>query len=195
MFVFVISFFSAGCNDRSNQLFIPEISSGEEATNAVFVPAVQSGNVTVTKEIHNEPHSAPLSGTTSSATPQGVKEQTMANADVLFVRAQLAQDNTWTFSVTVSHPDSGWADYADGWDVLLPDDTVLKSDSGSPFTRLLLHPHVGEQPFTRSQSGIEIPGEIKVVTVRAHDIVDGFGGKEITVDLTADSGPGFEVQR
>jgi hypothetical protein len=31
--------------------------------------------------------------------------------------------------------------------------------------------------------------------VRAHDLVDGYGGKEIVVDLEKDSGEGFEVER
>ncbi len=118
-----------------------------------------------------------------------------ANADVTFVKAQETAPNVWTFSVTVVHPDTGWEDYADGWDVLLPDGTILKPDPGSPFTRLLLHPHVDEQPFTRSQSRIEIPADVTQVTVRAHDLLDGFGGEEVVVDLTAVSGDNYTVQR
>jgi hypothetical protein len=117
------------------------------------------------------------------------------NADVLHVRAVQAGDGAWTFHVTVSHPDTGWEDYADGWDVVTPDGAVLKPDAENPFTRLLLHPHVEEQPFTRSQSGIRIPEGITQVRVRAHDLVDGYGGQEVTLDLTAASGPGFEVER
>jgi len=116
------------------------------------------------------------------------------NADVLHVRSVQAQDGTWTFHVTVQHPDTGWEDYADGWDVLTPDGTVLKPDPGSPFTRLLLHPHENEQPFTRSQSGIVIPTGVTRVRVRAHDLVDGYGGREVLVDLSVRSGEGFEVQ-
>ena len=118
-----------------------------------------------------------------------------ANADVLHVRAAQAADGTWTFYVTVAHPDTGWEDYADGWDVVTPDGTVLKPNPDSPFTRLLTHPHETEQPFTRSQSGIAIPPEVTEVRVRAHDLVDGFGGREVVVDLTAASGPDFEVER
>jgi hypothetical protein len=102
--------------------------------------------------------------------------ETTANADVVAVRAVEAVDGTWTFHVTVAHPDTGWEDYADGWDVVLPDGTVIRPDAGSPFTRLLLHPHETEQPFTRSQAGIVIPEDVTTVTVRAHDLVDGFGG-------------------
>lgn len=118
----------------------------------------------------------------------------VANADVQYVHARQQTDGTWTFDVTVAHPDTGWEDYADGWDVLLPDGTVVKPDPDSPYTRLLLHPHEAEQPFTRSQSGIVIPAGVTQVTVRAHDLVDGFGGREVTVYLTVASGADFEVQ-
>jgi hypothetical protein len=118
-----------------------------------------------------------------------------ANADVTHVRAVQGDDGTWTFHVTVRHPDTGWEDYADGWDVVTPGGQVLKPDPGSPFTRELLHPHVDEQPFTRSQSNIEIPEGVTQVRVRAHDLVDGFGGQAVSVDLTADAGPNFEVER
>ena len=116
------------------------------------------------------------------------------NADVVHVRAVQSSDRNWTFHVTVQHPDTGWEDYADGWDVLAPDDRVLKPDPDSPFTRLLLHPHENEQPFTRSQAGIVIPSGVTRVRVRAHDLVDGYGGIEVWVDLTVDSGEGFEVE-
>jgi len=51
-----------------------------------------------------------------------------ADADVTFVRAVQTGDTTWTFHVTVEHPDTGWEEYADGWDVVLPDGTVIKPD-------------------------------------------------------------------
>lgn len=123
------------------------------------------------------------------------EEGTMADANVEYVRAVHNGDNRWTFHVTVRHPDTGWEDYADGWDVVLPEGTVILPDSGSSFTRLLLHPHETEQPFTRSQSNIMIPADVTAVTVRAHDLVDGFGGQEVVVDLYAETGAGFEVQR
>jgi hypothetical protein len=114
---------------------------------------------------------------------------------VLHVRAVQAPDGTWTFHVTVSHPDTGWEDYVDGWDVLTSDGTVLKLKTDDPFTRLLLHPHVDEQPFTRSQSGITVPPGVTEVRIRAHDLVDGYGGREVLIDLEAPSGPDFEVTR
>jgi len=134
------------------------------------------------------------SPTAQPEVPSLQPSEATANADVTHVRAVQSSDGTWTFQVTVQHPDTGWEDYADGWDVVAPDGIVLKPDPESRFTRTLLHPHQNEQPFTRSQSGIVIPEGITEVSVRAHDIVDGFGGREVVLDLTEQSGPDFEVE-
>jgi len=101
----------------------------------------------------------------------------------------------WTFSVTVQHPDTGWSDYCNGWDVVTDQGEILKSSSQDQFTRLLLHPHEHEQPFTRSQSGLHVPEGATILTVRAHDIVHGFGGKEITINLDTEEGPGYRITR
>ena len=97
-------------------------------------------------------------------------------ADVVGVKAHKAPDGSYRLDVTVRHADSGWSHYADRWEVLAPDGTVLA-------TRTLAHPHVNEQPFTRSLSGIRVPGGLSSVTVRAHDSVHGYGGAEKTVEL------------
>ncbi|MEN0002104.1 MAG: hypothetical protein AAF940_14575 [Pseudomonadota bacterium] len=97
-------------------------------------------------------------------------------ADVVGVTATQNGDGSWRFDVTVAHADTGWDHYADRWDVVAPDGTVLGS-------RVLLHPHVNEQPFTRSLNNIDIAKDIEVVTVRAHDSVHGLGGEEMRVTL------------
>ncbi len=97
-------------------------------------------------------------------------------ADVLAVDAKKAGNGSFTFDVTVQHDDTGWDHYADKWEVLAADGTVVGS-------RTLHHPHVGEQPFTRSLSGVRIPADISDVTVRAHDSVHAFGGRTVTVEL------------
>jgi hypothetical protein len=97
-------------------------------------------------------------------------------ADVVGVKAQPEGEGTWRFDVTVRHADEGWDHYADKWVVEGADGTVYGE-------RVLLHPHETEQPFTRSQTGIAIPDDVSVVTVRAHDIVHGFGGAVVEVDL------------
>ncbi len=136
--------------------------------------------------------------TTASNTDEAAiinENEQEANADVEFVRADQNADGSWTFHVTVRHPDNGWEDYADGWDVVLTDGSILKRGAGDPFTRLLLHPHENEQPFTRSQGGLIIPASTRQVTVRAHDLVNGFGGRQVIVDLNVSAGPDFEVER
>jgi hypothetical protein len=97
-------------------------------------------------------------------------------ADITNVGVVKLTDGTYRFDVTLSHTDEGWDHYADRWDVVGPDNTVLG-------TRTLYHPHVDEQPFTRSLSGVKIPGGIKEVTIRAHDSVHEYGGTVFTVVL------------
>ena len=102
------------------------------------------------------------------------------DVDVVFVSARETTDGVWSFSVTLEHEDTGWEDYADGWDVILPDGTVIKPNPDDQFTRLLLHPHENEQPFTRAQSGIEIPADVTTVFVRGHELVEGYGSVSYT---------------
>ncbi|MBX2868179.1 MAG: hypothetical protein KTR18_05865 [Acidiferrobacterales bacterium] len=116
-----------------------------------------------------------------------------ADADVEQVRVVKSANGSWTFHVTVRHPDTGWDDYSNGWDVVTDTGEVLKAREDDQFTRVLFHPHETEQPFTRSQSGLNIPDSVKTVTVRAHDLVDGFGGKEVLINLDTQSGPGYTI--
>jgi len=97
-------------------------------------------------------------------------------ADVVAVEAVEEAAGAWRFDVTVAHADEGWEHYADRWEVVAPDGTVLGA-------RVLLHPHVNEQPFTRSLGGVAIPDGIDRVILRAHDSVHGLGGAEASVEL------------
>lgn len=97
-------------------------------------------------------------------------------ADVVGVEIHPEGRGLWRFDVSVRHGDTGWDHYADKWDVVAPDGTVLA-------TRVLLHPHETEQPFTRSLGGVSIPDGIAAVIVRAHDKVHGYGGAEMSVNL------------
>ena len=92
-----------------------------------------------------------------------------AFADAPVIEAAAARDSGsgWTFDVTLSHPDTGWDHYADGWRVETPDGEVLG-------TRELLHPHETEQPFTRSLSGVTIPEGWTELAIRARCNVDGW---------------------
>ncbi|MEY1556801.1 hypothetical protein AB3Y40_14300 [Yoonia sp. R2331] len=87
-------------------------------------------------------------------------------AEVTQVRMTQSGDS-WRFDVTLLHADTGWDHYADGWRIEDADGNVLGE-------RPLAHPHVNEQPFTRSTSGVVIPDGITEVYVRTRDNVDGW---------------------
>lgn len=97
--------------------------------------------------------------------------------DVIAASAQQDSDGTWTFEATLSSPYDSADRYADAWRVVGPDGTVYG-------IRELLHDHASEQPFTRSQSGIEIPDGVTVVTVEGRDQVSGWGGETVEVALS-----------
>ena len=69
-------------------------------------------------------------------------------ADVIDVNTKKNNKNSYNFSVTVFHKDTGWKHYANKWEIILENGTIIG-------TRILHHPHVNEQPFTRSLSGVD----------------------------------------
>ncbi len=87
-----------------------------------------------------------------------------------------ASGGGWTFSVTLRHGDTGWDDYADGWRVVTGAGEILG-------TRTLYHPHVNEQPFTRSLSGVGVPDGVTEVFIEARTNVDGWGVARFLVTL------------
>lgn len=101
-------------------------------------------------------------------------------ADVIDVKATQSKDKTWRFDVTVKHADEGWDHYTNEWVVLSPDNKVLGK-------RTLYHPHVNEQPFTRSLQGVKIPDEIKHVTIVARDSVHGIKGESLRINLAGEN--------
>jgi len=98
------------------------------------------------------------------------------DAHVTAAKATQTGTNTWRFDVTVKSNDTGWKKYADRWQVLDANGKVLG-------TRILYHPHVNEQPFTRSLSGVKVPAGVTKVTIRARDKVNGYGGRTVTLIL------------
>jgi hypothetical protein len=96
-------------------------------------------------------------------------------ADVLSVDVENMGDNFYRFNVTVKHTDENWEHFAKAWEVLSPNGELLGS-------RILRHPHINEQPFTRSLT-ITIPKQYNQVTIRAYDLIHEFGGKELTIDI------------
>ncbi|WP_227271852.1 hypothetical protein [Roseobacter weihaiensis] len=92
------------------------------------------------------------------------------------VSAQRLSNGTWRFDVTISHPDTGWDHYADAW-------RVLDMQGNQLGIRELAHPHVQEQPFTRSLSGVRVPEGTTEVQVQARDKPGGWNPNTKTVRL------------
>ncbi len=87
-----------------------------------------------------------------------------------------ASGDAWSFSVTLRHGDTGWDDYADGWRVVTEDGEELG-------LRVLYHPHVEEQPFTRYLGGVAIPDGVETVYIEARTNADGWGAARFPVSL------------
>lgn len=77
------------------------------------------------------------------------------------------QGGAWRFDVTLSHPDTGWDHYADAW-------RILDMQGNQIAIRELAHPHVNEQPFTRSLSGVALPQGTTQVQIQARDTPGGW---------------------
>ncbi len=86
------------------------------------------------------------------------------------------ENRVCTFKVTLKHPDSGWKHYADHW-------RILDSFNTEIARRTLYHPHVDEQPFTRSLENVEIPDNISSIWVEAHDKVHGYSSDRFKLTI------------
>jgi len=89
-------------------------------------------------------------------------------ASIVSVTASGTGDN-YTFNVGVSSPDKGCNQYANWWEVITEDGTLI-------YRRVLGHSHVTEQPFIRSGGTIAIKAD-QVVIIRAHMNTSGYGTK------------------
>ncbi len=93
------------------------------------------------------------------------------------INASATRDSMgWKIAVTLGHDDTGWDHYADGWEVT--------DEAGNRLAlRELMHPHVHEQPFTRSPSNVVLPDGTRVVFIRARCSIDGWSGTPYRLDL------------
>ena len=87
------------------------------------------------------------------------------DAEIVEVTISAVGDSKFRVNVTLEHADEGWDHYANRWDVLNEKGELIGS-------RTLHHPHVNEQPFTRSLT-ITIPAEVSTITIVASDSVHG----------------------
>lgn len=108
--------------------------------------------------------------------------------DVEIVKVVLtSQTGTWRADVTLKHADTGWKHYADAW--------RLVDDKGNEIgKRTLYHPHVNEQPFTRSLSSFHIPKDKKIIFVEAHDLKHGWSSNRVKIDMSKPSGNKYQIR-
>lgn len=114
--------------------------------------------------------------TTVPADATTVTDLTDGCAHVEAVTVEAAADGTFRFDVTVRSSDTGNEKYADAWEVRTAEGTTIA-------VRELLHPHVNEQPFTRSLGGVAVAEDIQRVEVFARDSVLGFCGRSMSVEV------------
>ena len=108
-------------------------------------------------------------------------------SDVEIVNVVLTkQTGTWRADVTLNHADTGWKHYADAWRLVDEKGSVLGK-------RTLYHPHVNEQPFTRSLSDFQIPIDSKIIFVEAHDLNRGWSPNKVKIDLKKSSGSKYKI--
>ena len=100
--------------------------------------------------------------------------------DVLEVEVN-GDGDAFSFRVTLSSLYDTRTRYADGWRIKDADGNVYGEHT-------LLHSHEGEQPFTRTQSGVAIPPGVTSVIVEGRDIVSGYGGATVTTSLPGRAG-------
>ncbi len=100
-----------------------------------------------------------------------------SEATVVAVEMTEQAPQRWQVAVSLLHDDSGWEHYADKWRVI--------DQQGKPLAeRTLLHPHVDEQPFTRSLDSVLIPKGNSVIYIEAHDTVSGWASQRFEMDLS-----------
>jgi len=103
-------------------------------------------------------------------------DEAQGEADVVAVDVSRTAPGTFRFDVTIASNDTGWDGYADAFEVLSPTGELLGR-------RVLHHPHVDEQPFTRSLGGVEIGPDVERVKVRAHHSTAGYDGRSRMVPV------------
>jgi len=103
---------------------------------------------------------------------------TVQAGDVQILSAEFNKNrnDTWNVDVTLNHADTGWEHYADNWRIVDLDGNILGD-------RVLYHPHVNEQPFTRSLSNISLSKDTRIVYIEAHDKVHGWTENRLKIDL------------
>lgn len=128
------------------------------------------------------------------AMSSGAQEVSRHNRNLDFAQvteARLTQNagGSWTAAVTVRHRDEGWDHYANIWQILDADSKEVLGE------RILAHPHDNEQPFTRSLSGINIPGNTRRLLIRARCNLHDYEGRQLRIDLAVAETDDYQLIR
>ena len=91
---------------------------------------------------------APETPPTKDTPPRETAPQVSDGADVQAVSAT-GEDGAWVFSVTLLSPDVDCSRYADWWELVDPNETLV-------YRRVLNHSHAEEQPFERSGDPVDV---------------------------------------
>ena len=83
-----------------------------------------------------------------------------SEAKIVKASAELTSAQKFNITVTLEHADKGWDHYANAWRVYSTEGELIGE-------RVLHHPHVNEQPFTRTLLGLSVPSGIKEVIIVA----------------------------
>ena len=92
-------------------------------------------------------------------------------ADVLSIQVT-GNPGTYQFAVEIASPDTGCVQYADWWEIFDKDGNLI-------YRRILLHSHVDEQPFSRTDGPVNI-AEDTPIYIRAHMNTTGYGGQVLS---------------
>jgi hypothetical protein len=82
----------------------------------------------------------------------------------------------WTVTVTIAHHDTGWDHFAKGFAVLLPDGTRLAYLEFS-------HPHIGQDTFAASLTGLRISNDVPFLLIRTRCNLVGWAAEPVQIDL------------
>lgn len=103
-------------------------------------------------------------GTTTISEDTVIEEQDQAS--IVSVTSSQSGD-AYTFAVGISSPDTGCNQYANWWEVVSENGSLI-------YRRILGHSHVNEQPFVRSGGSVNITATQEVI-IRVHMNTSGFG--------------------
>ena len=103
--------------------------------------------------------------------PESSNPSNTAKANITAVTAQ-GNESNYTFHVTIKSDETGCEQYADWWEILKADGTLV-------YRRILAHSHPDDQPFTRSGEPVKVT-QNETLYIRAHMNKLGYVGDVFT---------------